>query len=67
MTRQLFELPGRDDDALERFLVENRDEIAAKLEEAQADIVAGRVALLEPLPKLLRDARRYAKARLRSP
>ena len=51
------------EDALERFLIENHDEVAVKLEEARAEIAAGKVAPLESLPKLLRDARRYAKTR----
>jgi hypothetical protein len=51
------------EEALERFLVENRDEINAKLEEARVSIAAGKVAPLESLPELLRAARRYAKTR----
>jgi hypothetical protein len=33
------------------------------LKEAQDDIAAGRFAELEPLPVLLREARKYAKSK----
>jgi hypothetical protein len=57
------EKEGDSDAVLERFLIENHDAIEAKLQEARAEIADGKIAPLEPLPKLLREARRYAKAR----
>ena len=55
--------PTSDEDEMEEFIRAHRDEINAKLEEARASIAAGKVAPLEPLPELLRAARRYAKTR----
>lgn len=43
---------------LDRYLAENHDEIEAKLDEAREEIAAGRAAPLEPLPDLLRAARK---------
>jgi hypothetical protein len=50
------------DTDLERFLVDHHDEIDAKLQKARQSIARGRVKALEPLPTLLRAARRHAKA-----
>lgn len=47
---------------IERFLVENHKEVAAKLEDARTSIARGEAEPLEPLPVLLRDARRHYKA-----
>ena len=52
---------GNDAD-VDRFLVENHKEVAAKLEEARASIARGEAVPLEPLHVLLRDARRNHKA-----
>ncbi|HEY5608498.1 MAG TPA: hypothetical protein VIM38_09195 [Alphaproteobacteria bacterium] len=57
--------PARDDDAMERFIAENRDAIDDRLQQARASLAAGKGAPLESLPELLRAARRYAKARRR--
>jgi len=55
--------PTSEEDELEEFIRTHRDEINSKLEEARKSIAAGKVAPLEPLPELLRAARRYAKSR----
>jgi hypothetical protein len=49
------------DAELEGFLAERHDEVEAKLQKARRSIARGRVKLLEPLPSLLRAARRRAK------
>lgn len=61
--RKLALFPGDDvtDADMERWIRDNRAEIDVLLKEAQDDIAAGRVAELEPLPILLRQAREYAK------
>ena len=51
------------DPELERYLVENHDDVAARLGEAWTSIARGDVAPLETLDVLLRDARRLRKAR----
>jgi hypothetical protein len=53
---------GTADDAMERFLTENHEEIAATLEQARQSIARGEVKPLESLPTLLRHARRHAAA-----
>lgn len=53
---------GSDAD-LDRYLAEHHDSVAAKLAKARASIAQGEAAPLEPLPVLLREARRQAKAR----
>jgi len=47
---------------IERFLADRHDEVQAKLDEARKSIARGEAAALEPLPKLLREARRSPKA-----
>ena len=42
---------------LDRFLVENHDDIAAKLAAGREQVARGEVTPLEPLETLLRDAR----------
>ena len=42
---------------LDRFLVENHDDIAAKLAAGREQVARGEAAPLEPLKTLLRDAR----------
>ncbi len=46
---------------MERYMRENRAHINELIREAQEDIAAGRFAELEPLPVLLREARKYAR------
>ena len=48
---------------MERYIRENRAHINELIREAQADIAAGRFAELEPLPVLLREARKYARSK----
>jgi len=48
---------------MERYLRGNRAHVNELIREAQEDIAAGRFAELEPLPVLLREARRYAKSK----
>ena len=50
------------DSAIERFLADHHDEVEAKLDEARKSIARGDATALEPLPTLLRGARRSAKA-----
>jgi hypothetical protein len=50
------------DAEIERFLAEHHDEVEAKLAEARKSIARGESAPLEPLPTLLRQARRSAKS-----
>jgi hypothetical protein len=45
------------DDAIDRFLSDNHEMIAAKLEAGRGEILRGEAAPLEPLETLLRDAR----------
>jgi hypothetical protein len=52
--------PTTDTD-LESFLAEHHEAVEAKLQKARQSIARGRVKALEPLPTLLRDARRNAK------
>jgi len=47
----------------ERYLVEHHDEVEAKLDEARAEVAAGKAAPLEPLADLLRAARRQSRAK----
>jgi hypothetical protein len=47
----------------ERFLADHHDEIEAKLRKARESIARGKAKPLEPLPVLLREARRRGKAR----
>jgi hypothetical protein len=66
MTRKRAPAPELEDEAvsdthIERFLAEHQDEVAAKLDEARKSIARGDAAALEPLPTLLREARRAAK------
>jgi hypothetical protein len=49
------------DAEIERFLAERHDEVETKLVEARKSIARGEAAFLEPLPTLLRQARRSAK------
>jgi hypothetical protein len=49
------------DAEIERFLAERHDEVETKLAEARKSIARGEAAPLEPLPMLLRQARRSAK------
>lgn len=49
-------LPDGDTD-IDQFLVDNHDDIAAKLTAAREQIARGEAAPLEPLDALLRDAR----------
>jgi hypothetical protein len=49
------------DAEIEHFLAERHHEVEAKLAEARTSIVRGEAAALEPLPTLLRQARRSAK------
>ena len=50
--------PRADADAdLDRFLVENHDDIAAKLAAGREQVARGEAMPLEPLETLLRDAR----------
>jgi hypothetical protein len=49
------------DTEIERFLVDRHDEVAAKLDEARKSIARGDATALEPLPTLLRGARRSVK------
>ena len=51
--------------ALEQYLVDHHDEVEAQLEEALAEITAGKAAPLEPLTDLLRDVRRRRRAKPR--
>ena len=51
----------RTDAELESFLAEHHEEVETKLQKARQSIARGRVKVLEPLPTLLRDARRNAK------
>jgi hypothetical protein len=46
---------------MERHIRENRAHINDLIREAQDDIAAGRFAEWEPLPVLLREARKYSK------
>jgi hypothetical protein len=46
----------------ERFLADHHDAIEAKLQKARASIARGKTKPLEPLPVLLREARRRGKA-----
>ena len=46
---------------MERYIRDNRAPINDLIREAQEDIAAGRFAEWEPLPVLLREARKYAK------
>lgn len=48
---------------IERHIRENRAGINELIREAQEDIAAGRFAEWEPLPVLLREARKYSKAK----
>ena len=48
--------------ALEQYLADHRDEVEAQLEEARAEIAAGKAAPLEPLTDLLREVRRGRRA-----
>jgi hypothetical protein len=50
------------DAEIERFLADRHDEVEAKLDEARKSIARGDATALEPLPTLLRGARRSAKA-----
>jgi hypothetical protein len=50
------------DTEIERFLADRHDEIEVKLDKARKSIARGDAAALEPLPTLLRAARRSAKA-----
>jgi hypothetical protein len=50
------------DTQIERFLTDRHDEVEAKLNEARKSIARGDATALEPLPTLLRGARRSAKA-----
>jgi hypothetical protein len=63
--RKLSAFPGADvtEADMERHIRENRAYINGLLKEAQDDIAAGRFAELEPLPVLLREARKYAKSK----
>ncbi len=63
--RKLSAVPGDDvtEADMERYIRENRAHINGLLKEAQDDIAAGRFAELEPLPVLLREARKYAKSK----
>lgn len=45
------------DTDIERFLTENRTDVAAKLAAGREQIACGEAAPLEPLDALLRDAR----------
>jgi hypothetical protein len=47
---------------MERFLSAHREEVAAKLDRARASIARGEAKPLEPLPELLRAARKRAKS-----
>ena len=49
------------DTEIERFLADRHDEVAAKLDEARKSIARGDATALEPLPTLLRGARRSAR------
>ncbi len=49
-------LPDTDAD-IDQFLIDNRDDIAAKLAAGREQIARGGSAPLEPLDALLRDAR----------
>jgi hypothetical protein len=51
-----------DDAEIERFLGDRHSEIEEKLNEARKSIARGDATALEPLPTLLRGARRSAKA-----
>ena len=42
---------------LDRFMLENHDDIAAKLAAGRAQVARGEASPLEPLETLLRDAR----------
>ncbi|MEJ0042446.1 MAG: hypothetical protein WDM81_09600 [Rhizomicrobium sp.] len=57
-------LPTAEDLAWEdNFIRANHAKIAAKLREAKASMDRGEFALMEPLPVLLRDARKHHRAR----
>jgi hypothetical protein len=67
ITRKRASIPYIGDEAvtdteIERFLADRHDEVEAKLNAARKSIVRGDAATLEPLPVLLRGARRSAKA-----
>jgi hypothetical protein len=49
------------DAEIDRFLASQHRAIEAKLAEARRSIKRGKISALEPLPKLLRAARRNAK------
>lgn len=51
------------DDETERFLADHHQEVEAKLQNARASIARGEAAPLEPLPVILRAARKRDKAR----
>jgi len=57
-TRNAQRAAEADTDAdIERFLTENRTDVAAKLAAGREQIARGEAAPLEPLDALLRDAR----------
>ena len=67
MSRKRVPIPDIADEAvadteIERFLADHHDEVEAKLDEARKSIARGDATPLEPLPTLLREARRSAKA-----
>ena len=63
MIRKRVPIPDIADDAeIERFLTDRHDEVAARLDAARKSIARGDAKALEPLPTLLRGARRSAKA-----
>jgi hypothetical protein len=67
MSRKRAPIPDIADEAvadteIERFLADRHDEVEAKLDEARKSIARGDTTALEPLPTLLREARRSAKA-----
>jgi hypothetical protein len=49
------------DDDIERFLKEHHQDVAEKLREARASIARGEVKPLDPLPVLLRKARKRSR------
>jgi hypothetical protein len=67
MSRKRMPIADIEDEAvtdteIERFLADRHDEIEVKLDKARKSIARGDAAALEPLPALLRRARRSAKA-----
>ena len=51
------------DAQMEKFLRDNHASISRKLLAAKREMEAGKCASLEPLDKILADARKYAKRR----